>query len=196
MNPMTTFRFVFVAIGLLSAPRLAAGDAPRPPAPPKVFLETRVASTPVIGETIEVHPGGDLQAALNKAQPGDEIVLQAGARYTGNFTLPAKEGHGKWITVRTSNVAGLPKEGTRVSPEHSAAMAKIVDPNGSGAISTALKAAYYRLIGLEVTVAPEVNRVWALASAQAHSNRTATLPSSGPAKTTTPLPRSSRLRVV
>jgi len=41
-------------------------------------------------------------------------------------------------------------------------MPKIVDPNGKGAVSTALGAGYYRLIGLEVTVAPAVNRVWAL----------------------------------
>ena len=60
--------------------------------------------------------GDDLQAALNKAQPGDEIVLQAGSTYTGNFILPVREGSGKWITIRTSNMAGLPKEGMRVSP--------------------------------------------------------------------------------
>ena len=46
---------------------------------------------------------------------------------------------GKWITIRTSNMAGLPKEGTRVGPNDAAAMPKIVDPNGNGAISTALQ---------------------------------------------------------
>jgi hypothetical protein len=163
MNSTTRFRIVFAAIGLLTAADcLAAGDGPRPAALPKVFLETSVASTPVTGKRIEVAAGGDFQAALNQAQPGDEIVLQAGATYAGNFILPAKKGGEKWITVRTSNMAGLPKEGTRVSPKDAAAMPKIVVPNGNGAISTALKAGYYRLIGLEVTVAPTVKRVWAL----------------------------------
>ena len=101
-------------------------ERPKPPAPPKVFLETSVASTPVTGKTIEVAAGGDFQAALDKAQPGDEIVLQAGSTYTGNFILPAKEHGEKWITVRTSNMATLPKEDTRVSPKDAAAMPKIV----------------------------------------------------------------------
>jgi hypothetical protein len=127
-----------------------------------VFLETSAASTPVTGKTIEVGTGGDFQTALNQAQPGDEIVLRAGATYTGNFLLPAKPSNGKWITIRTSDMAGLPKEGTRVGPKDAAAMPKIVDPTGNGAISTAVRAGYYRLIGLEITVAPTVKRVWAL----------------------------------
>jgi hypothetical protein len=126
------------------------------------FLLDPEDTASVTGKTIEVAADGDLQAALDKAQPGDEVVLQAGATYTGNFILPAKQGGEKWITVRTSNTTGLPKEGTRVGPKDAAAMPKIVDPNGNGAISTALKAGYYRLIGLEVMVAPTVKRVWAL----------------------------------
>ena len=42
--------------------------------------------------TITVPPNGDLQAALDTARPGDVILLQAGASYTGNFRLPAKSG--------------------------------------------------------------------------------------------------------
>jgi len=141
---------------------LTAEGAPAPPAPSRVFLQTSLTATPVTGKTIDVVAGGDFQAALNDADPGDEIVLQAGATYTGNFVLPAKSGAGKWITVRSSNMAGLPKEGVRVSPEHAIAMPRIVDPKGSGAISTALHASHYRLIGLEVTVAPSVENAWAL----------------------------------
>jgi hypothetical protein len=136
--------------------------APRPPAPPRVFLETSLASTPVTGKTIQVGADGDFQAALDNAQPGDEIVLQAGATYTGNFILPAKNGSGKWITIRTSNLAGLPPEGVRVSPQQATAMPKLVDPNGTGAISTALQASHYRLIGLEITASPKVENTWAL----------------------------------
>jgi hypothetical protein len=141
---------------------LAAEGAPTPPARPQVLLETSLASTPVTGKTIRVAAGGDFQAALDRANPGDEIVLQAGATYTGNFLLPAKDGSGKWITIRTSDVAGLPKEGMRASPQHAKAMPKIVDPNGNGAIGTALRAGYYRLIGLEITVSADVKNAWAL----------------------------------
>src|SRR5688500_17676120 len=47
-----------------------------------------------------VPAGGDLQAALNEAQPGDEILLAAGATFVGNFVLPFKEG-AAFVTVRT-----------------------------------------------------------------------------------------------
>ena len=40
--------------------------------------------------TITLGPGANLQAALNQAQPGDEIRLAAGAIFTGNYVLPLK----------------------------------------------------------------------------------------------------------
>jgi hypothetical protein len=147
---------------LLMTSCLTGEGAPTPPEPPRVFLRTSVASTPVTGKTIRVVADGDFQAALDGADPGDEIILEAGATYTGNFILPAKGASGKWITIRSSNTDGLPKEGVRVGPRHAAAMPRIVDPNGNGAISTALSAGYYRLIGLEVTVSPSVENAWAL----------------------------------
>ena len=48
-----------------------------------------------------VNAGGDLQAAINNAQPGDTILLQAGATFTGNFILPNKGGS-SYITIRSS----------------------------------------------------------------------------------------------
>ena len=141
---------------------LAAEEGPRAPALPRVYLDTNVAATPVSGKSIEVAADGDLQAALDKARPGDEIVLAAGATFTGNFVLPAKESGGKWITIRTSKMADLPKEGTRVSPKDAAAMPRIVAANADAAISTAVRAGYWRLIGLEVTVAPTVKKTWGI----------------------------------
>src|SRR5215510_3890325 len=55
---------------------------------PRVFLDTTLV--PPTGATITVASGGDFQAALNAAQPGDVITLQAGATFTGPFTLPDK----------------------------------------------------------------------------------------------------------
>ena len=38
---------------------------------------------------IHVAPTDDLQAALDKAAPGDTVQLSAGATYVGSFVLPA-----------------------------------------------------------------------------------------------------------
>ncbi len=69
-------------------------------------LTVRYGTTPP-GTTIDVPAGGDLQAALNQAQPGATIRLAAGATYTGNFRLPAKGGTSFIvITTNTSLPAG------------------------------------------------------------------------------------------
>src|SRR5437667_7878416 len=66
--------------------------------------------------SIDVPPGGDLQAALAQAQAGGTIRLAAGATYTGWFTLPAKTGTGD-ILVRTSAPASAaPPARTRSTP--------------------------------------------------------------------------------
>src|SRR6185503_19656324 len=72
---------------------------------PRVLLDTKYPATS--GATINVPAGGNFQSALNSAQPGDTVVLQAGAQYAGNFTLPAKTGSG-WIVIRTSGMEGIP----------------------------------------------------------------------------------------
>src|ERR687890_240728 len=67
---------------------------------------------------IVVAAGGNLQAALNQAQPGQVVQVQAGATFDGNFILPVKTGTG-YITVRTSTPdAQLPAANTRIGPTH------------------------------------------------------------------------------
>ncbi|HXW05852.1 MAG TPA: hypothetical protein VD833_11510 [Vicinamibacterales bacterium] len=56
---------------------------------------------PVHADTRVVNAGGNLQATLDAALPGDHVVLAAGARFTGSFRLPAKP-FGSVITVRSS----------------------------------------------------------------------------------------------
>lgn len=107
-----------------------------------------------------VPSGGNFQTALNNAQPGDTITLQAGAAYTGNFVLPAKIGTG-WITIRSSNLAALPPAGKRVKPADAVNMPVIRTPNSGNAIAAAPRARFYRMIGLEVTPAPGMY-VWDL----------------------------------
>ena len=52
----------------------------------------------VFAATLTLDAGGDLQAAIDAAQPGDTILLQAGATFTGPFTLRAKNGTA-YITI-------------------------------------------------------------------------------------------------
>jgi hypothetical protein len=118
------------------------------PERPRILLDTTYTSP--TGRQLSVPAGGDLQGALNSAQPGDAIVLQAGATYTGNFTLPAKSGSG-WIHIQTSALSSLPAPGTRVGPAQASLMPKIVSPNTTAAISTAAGAHHYRFVGVEIT---------------------------------------------
>src|SRR5437016_3059129 len=57
-----------------------------PPQLPLAYVDTTLP--PSTGATISVSAGGNLQNALDAAQPGDVISLQAGATFTGPFTLP------------------------------------------------------------------------------------------------------------
>jgi len=101
------------------------------------------------GTTRQVPAGGDFQAALDSAQPGDTIVLQAGATYTGNFVLPAKGGSA-FITIRSSAAdAVLPGPTTRITPSYADRLPKIKSPNSSPALRTAAGAHHYRLQFLE-----------------------------------------------
>ena len=120
------------------------------PALPQALLDTTYA--PPSGRTLAVPAGGDLQAALNSARPGDVIQLAAGAAYTGPFTLPAKSGTG-WIVI-TSSATTLPPPGTRVAPGNASLMPKILGPQGSPAILTASGAHHYRFVGIEFAPVP------------------------------------------
>jgi predicted outer membrane repeat protein len=141
-----------VALALFGAAPTFPAQSPQRPL---VLLDTTYAAP--AGPQRSVPAGGDLQAALNSAQPGDTIILQAGATYTGNFTLPMKSGTA-WIYVRSSALSSLP-EGTRVAPARASLMPKIVSPNTMPAISTAAGAHNFRFAGIEITT------TWASTSA-------------------------------
>lgn len=118
---------------------------------PRVYLDTKIV--PSTSATISVPAGGNLQAALNAAQPGDVIALANGATFSGTFTLPNKPG-ASWITIRPASMVGVPPEGVRMSPAAAAAanLPKILSTNNLGAITTDVGAHHWRLIALEVSV--------------------------------------------
>jgi hypothetical protein len=115
-------------------------------------------SAPTYAGTINVPAGGDLQGALTSAQPGDTIILAAGATFTGNFTLPVKTGSTSYITIQSSNLSLLPPDGQRVSPSDNLNMAKIVTPNVQPALTASPGSKYYKIIGIEFgPQSPSVN---------------------------------------
>ncbi len=99
-------------------------------------------------ETIKVPAGGNFQAALNRAKPGDVIQLQANATYEGNFNLPNKPGS-KYITVESSALSSLPPENVRVNPAYAQFMPKLVSPNVTPIVAAKNGAHHYRFIGIE-----------------------------------------------
>jgi hypothetical protein len=108
-----------------------------------------VTSTVAAQNLHSVPAGGDLQAALYAAQPGDTITLAAGATYVGNFVLPAKGG-GAFITFRTNAPDHLlPGPGTRIDPRFAPLLAKLRSPNNGPALATLPGASHYRLQFLE-----------------------------------------------
>ena len=132
------------------APAAALGAAL--PAPPQTFDSRYVAPK---GAIINVAAGGSLQAALDKAQLGDTIVLQAGATFMGPFTLPNKTTGSGWIYVVSSHLSSLPPPGTRVGPANAANMPKIVAPKlGLNAVGTVSNSHHIRFAGIEFAPAP------------------------------------------
>ena len=107
--------------------------------------------TPAVdAATLTVNAGGDLQAAIDAAQPGDTILIQAGAVFTGNYTLPAKGGTA-FITIRSAaSDASLPAAGVRIDPSYAWALPKIRSTQHGPAFKTVGAASYWRLQFLEI----------------------------------------------
>lgn len=129
--------------------------------------------------TYNVHVGDDLQSVLNQAQPGDTVLIQAGAQFSGNFILSPKKGmphilpptlpgvpQPYHIIIRSdASDDQLPKAGCRVDPiihpEDLSKLAKLISKTNNSTLQTTPPTtdAYtwaYWLIGIELTVDPNV----------------------------------------
>ena len=132
--------------GLANNENTTPGEINTLQAPTAMAPSTTLQS--VSARAMTISAGVDLQTYLNNAQPGDTLILPAGAVYTGNFVLPNKVGSG-WITITTSRAAYLPA-GTRVKPSQASLMPTIVSPNEAPALSAAPGAHNYRLVGIRI----------------------------------------------
>lgn len=119
-----------------------------------VVATALTASAPAVraaSSYITVPAGGNLQAALDAAQPGDTIFLEPGATFVGNFVLPAHSSTATaFITIRSAaSDTLLPSQGVRINPSFAPHLPKLRSPNNSPALATAAWAHHYRLQFLE-----------------------------------------------
>lgn len=143
---------------------------------PRVSVDVRLAHQ--TGKVIEVQDENSLQNALDRAQCGDTIQLQAGTTFTGTFVLPAKPCDDRhWIVIRTSAPdSELPPSGSRLTPCYAGVAslpgrpplncastkvvtARLEGKTNEGAIRFAPGANHYRLIGLEITRPPATSKL-------------------------------------
>jgi hypothetical protein len=103
------------------------------------------------GTTTTVQPGEDLQGAIDRAQPGDTILLVPGGVYEGGLILRAKTGSA-FITIRSAAAdSSLPGSTTRITPASSSLLPKIQGGTaGLPAMMTESGAHHWRLQFLEL----------------------------------------------
>src|SRR5256714_614645 len=135
-----------VCLALVYAQRRSASRQERP----------RASSSSGPATTL-VKAGDNFQAALDRARPGDTIMLEAGATFRGAFRLPNKTGATDFITIRSSAPdSQLPAPGQRLDPaRYAAVLPKIISGEaGAPAVAAAPGGAHYRFVGVGVGAAP------------------------------------------
>ena len=76
-----------------------------------------LTAAPTRAADIYVAAGTNLQTAIDRAQPGDRLLLAPGATFTGNFRLPNKGAATTYITIRSAAADTLlPLAGVRIRP--------------------------------------------------------------------------------
>src|SRR5690349_11164620 len=78
----------------LSRARVARTSTSTSHVPERPRRSVDVTAVTPTGRTIYVKAGGDLQAAIDDARPGDAIELEPGGTYHGPFKLRRKDGNG------------------------------------------------------------------------------------------------------
>ncbi|HEY3487482.1 MAG TPA: hypothetical protein VGL10_05400, partial [Gammaproteobacteria bacterium] len=149
---------LFFALAV-AAPAFAGLQTPELP---RIKVDT--VYVPPRGKILTVRREQSFQAALNSAAPGDVIMLEAGAVFTGPFSLPEKPG-AEWIIIRSSIADDrLPPPGRRIDPSYADRMPKLTARANTPVLTTAPGAHHYRFIGIEIR--PEGS------SASPYSNQT------------------------
>jgi hypothetical protein len=106
---------------------------------------------PLRAATITVPPGGDAQAAIATAKPGDRVELTAGATYAP-ITCPVfPSTTTAYLTIATAaSVRAFPPAGTRTDPTFAPALAKVFSLNADPAVVCGPGANHIRFENLEI----------------------------------------------
>lgn len=119
------------------------------PALPQQYIDTTYSAP--TGATCTATTSAQFQTCLNSAALNSTIVLQAGTTYTGPFTLPNKTSGSGWIYIVSSNLASLPRAGTRVSPSDASNMPTLIAGSAeNAAVRTQSNAHHYRFVGIHI----------------------------------------------
>ena len=116
----------------------------------KTFANSFGSELEVKGNRIFVRKGDSFQNALDRANAGDTILLQAGATFKGNFELPNKSGD-EFITIRSSVLdSQLPATNKRIDPKkYASVLPKLESTSEMPVITAAASSHHYRFIGVE-----------------------------------------------
>jgi len=128
------------------------------PAPPRCTVPVYPVVT---GTSWPVHAGGNLQTVLNGVSCGDEVVIDAGTLFSGNFTTPLIDCPTSPVLVRSAAIASMPP-GVQVQQSQANLMPTISTPNSQGVIIFAEGASGWYFAGINFTVAQGVQGLWDL----------------------------------
>ncbi|WP_447986181.1 hypothetical protein [Nitrospira sp. Nam74] len=151
------FKLKLVLSGLLMLQTISAYAA-TPPELPRVYVDTSMPTTSITKTVCNSgcnYTNDQLQQAIDEAQLGTTILLQAGAIYTPlddrGFLLRNKTSGNGWIIIRTSAPdSSLPSAGTRLTPSYANVLPKIVrSAVGNYAMSCDASSHHYRIMGIE-----------------------------------------------
>jgi hypothetical protein len=153
----TMFKLKSVLLGALILQTISVYAA-TPPELPRVYVDTSMPTTSITKTVCNSgcnYTNDQLQQAIDDAQLGTTILLQAGATYTPlddrGFILKNKTAGSGWIIIRTAALDNaLPPPGTRLIPSYSNVLPKIVRSSvGTYAMSCDISAHHYRIMGVE-----------------------------------------------
>jgi hypothetical protein len=132
---------------------------------------------PLAGATLVVRADDDLQAAIDRARPGDTLLLEPGATYTGNFVLPDKGGTRPIVIRSGADDRRLPGLTERVGPDDAPLLPKLRSPNNRPVLRTAPGASAWRLFALEFVGNGQAGDMIALGDGSSDQKDVESLPS-------------------
>jgi hypothetical protein len=128
--------------------------------------------------TITVSAGGNLQAAIDAARPGDTILVDPAGTFDGPFTLRAKNGALDIVIRPAAADVTLPAPGQRMDPSYAALLPDIRATTAGPAMKTAAGATNWVLRFLEfLPASPSASaKLVELGAADATQSTLATVP--------------------